>query len=459
MHSELTAAIGVGPARLRKCLLKRTYSALILLIVFSVPLSSWCLADSGRVLGARLWQSPEGTRLVFDVSQEISHSVFALQNPDRIVVDFRNARMATDIAKVNVTGSAIKSIRSGLRGANDLRIVLDVKTPFSPKAMALKPNREYGHRVVVDLLGTTPAPLVASPTPRVVKQAPRDRRDILVAVDAGHGGEDPGARGRRGTLEKDVVLAIARLLVDRLNREPGMKAVLVRDGDYYIGLRKRMNIARNAQADLFVSIHADAFKDQRAQGSSVFTLSARGASSEAARWLAVRENAADLVGGVTLEDKDDMLASVLLDLAQSASSDASSRIASYVLKGLQRVGRVHQSNVQQASFAVLKSPDVPSILVETAFISNPYEEAKLRSRQHQETIADAIFDGISTYYQRYPPAGTLVAETRRHTIERGETLSDIAQRYRISLDRLRLVNNLNNDSIYPGQILRIPGES
>ncbi len=437
----------------RECaIVRRTLPIIVLLAaVFSVPV----LAEQGRVLGARLWQGPEGTRLVFDVSRELSHNVFTLQNPDRVVIDLKDTRLATELNHVNVGGSAIKAIRAGLRGAKDLRIVLDVGGKVSPTTMLLKPNREYGYRVVVDLSGSArPAPT----PPRIVKQAPTDKRDIVIAVDAGHGGEDSGARGKRGTLEKHVVLQIARRLAEYINNQRGMRAVLIRDGDYYIGLRKRMNKARQAQADLFVSIHADAFRDPRAQGSSVFTLSARGATSEAARWLADRENASDLVGGVTLDDKDGMLASVLLDLAQTASSDASARVANYVLYGLKRVGHVHSSSVQQAGFAVLKSPDVPSILVETAFISNPGEEAKLRNPKHQDAIARAVFDGIKTYFERFPPAGTLVAASRRHIIGRGETLSEIAKRYQVSIDQLRLVNNINGDSIFPGQVLRIPGE-
>lgn len=432
--------------------MRRTLPIIFLLAaVFSVPV----LADQGRVLGARLWQGPEGTRLVFDVSRELNHNVFTLQNPDRVVIDLKDTRLATELNHVNVGGSAIKAIRAGLRGAKDLRIVLDVGGKVSPTTMLLKPNREYGYRVVVDLNGSARA---APPPPRIVKQAPADKRDIVIAVDAGHGGEDSGARGKRGTLEKHVVLQIARRLADYINNQRGMRAVLIRDGDYYIGLRKRMNKARQAQADLFVSIHADAFRDPRAQGSSVFTLSARGASSEAARWLADRENASDLVGGVTLDDKDGMLASVLLDLAQTASNDASARVANYVLYGLKRVGHVHSSAVQQAGFAVLKSPDVPSILVETAFISNPGEEAKLRNPKHQDAVARAVFDGIKTYFERFPPAGTLMAVSRRHIIGRGETLSEIAKRYQVSIDQLRLVNKIDGDSIFQGQVLRIPGE-
>lgn len=428
-----------------------------IILLFIACVCAPAFAEQGRVLGARLWQGPEGTRLVLDVSKQLSHNVFTLDNPSRVVIDLQDVRLSTDISGINVAGSPIKALRAGLRGSRDLRIVLDVEGNVSANALLLKPNREYGYRVVVDLDSGSRA--VSPPPARVVKQVPSDRRDIVIAVDAGHGGEDPGARGKRGTREKDVVLEIARRLARYINEEQGMRAVLVRDGDYYIGLRKRMNKARQAQADMFVSIHADAFRDPRAQGSSVFTLSARGATSEAARWLADRENASDLVGGVSLDDKDDMLASVLLDLAQTASKDASARVAQHVLYSLKRVGHVHSSSVQQAGFAVLKSPDVPSILVETAFISNPAEEAKLRNSRHQDAIARAVFDGIKTYFERFPPAGSLMAASRRHVIERGETLSDIAKRYQVNIQQLRMVNNIRGDQIFPGQILRIPGES
>jgi len=283
-------------------------------------------------------------------------------------------------------------------------------------------------------------------------------RDVVIAIDAGHGGDDPGALGRHGTREKDVTLAIARKLAQVIDAEPGMKAVLVRKGDYYVGLRQRMGIARQNKADLFVSIHADAFRDPRVRGASVYTLSRRGASSEAARWLAESENASDLIGGVSLEDKDDVLASVLLDLSQTAAMEASADVAQRVFRQLRRFGPVHSNRVQQAGFMVLKSPDIPSILVETAFISNASEEQHLNNPAHQAELAQAIMSGIREYFQVSPPPGTLMASQaeHRHVIEPGDTLSGIAQQYRVSLNSLRDINGLTSDQIRVGQTLLIP---
>jgi N-acetylmuramoyl-L-alanine amidase len=282
---------------------------------------------------------------------------------------------------------------------------------------------------------------------------------VVVAVDAGHGGEDPGALGRRGTREKDVTLAIARRLAALIDREPGMRAVMVRKGDYYVGLRQRIEIARKERADLFISIHADAFRDARVQGASVYTLSRRGASSEAARWLAERENSADLIGGVSLEDKDHILASVLLDLSQTAALQASTDVAERVFRRLKQVGRVHNDRVQEAGFVVLKSPDIPSILVETAFISNRTEESRLTDPEHQARLAEAILEGVREYFDYSPPPGTRLAQVadRRHIISRGDTLSAIASQYEVSLSHLREANGLTTDRIRVGQVLLIPG--
>jgi N-acetylmuramoyl-L-alanine amidase len=283
-------------------------------------------------------------------------------------------------------------------------------------------------------------------------------RDIVVAIDAGHGGEDPGAVGANGRREKDITLAIARRLERLVRAEPGMRPVLTRTGDYSVGLRKRTQLARKHKADFFVSIHADAFKDQRARGSSVFILSDRGASSEAARWLAEAENAADLVGGVSLDDKDDVLASVLLDLSQTGTRKASLDGAQSVFDQLGKLGEVHAGEVQQAGFVVLKAPDVPSLLVETAFISNPDEERRLRNPAHQQLVAEAILRGIRAYFHKSPPPGTLVAmqQDRKHTIAAGESLAAIAQRYAVTVDSLREVNGLGTDRVRVGQVLRIP---
>lgn len=293
---------------------------------------------------------------------------------------------------------------------------------------------------------------------RLPKPLKNKARDIIIAIDAGHGGEDPGAHGPRGTQEKKVVFAIAKKLAALIDKKKGMKAVMVRKGDYYIKLRKRMQIARAANADLFVSIHADAFKNPKVKGASVFTLSNRGASSEAARWLANNENAADLVGGVTLTDKDDMLATVLMDLSQTATKEASRNVAGKILNNFKSIGPIHSRSVQKAGFVVLKSPDIPSILVETAYISNPTEESKLRSSKHQSKMAKAIYKGIVNYFNQYAPADTYIAlnSSKKHTISRGETLSGIAQHYGVSMHSIKSVNNMAGNQVRIGQVLEIP---
>jgi N-acetylmuramoyl-L-alanine amidase len=307
----------------------------------------------------------------------------------------------------------VKKMRLARQPAG-LRIVLDLARPAQAKSFLAAPNSRYGYRLVIDLgVNQNDTPGVATAgvvTPVKAEHAPPDARDLVIAIDAGHGGEDPGAIGKNGTREKDVVLAIARELALKINAEPGMKAVLTRNGDYFVPLRDRMRRARAQKADLFVSIHADSIRDRRIDGSSVYILSQRGATDEASRWLAERENASDLIGGVSLDDKDDVLASVLLDLSQSASLSASQTAAERVLRQLNRVGEVRKPQVQQARFMVLKSPDIASMLVETAYISNPQEELRLRAHSHQAKLAAAIHQGVHDYFYANPPAGTRVAQ-------------------------------------------------
>jgi N-acetylmuramoyl-L-alanine amidase len=417
-------------------------------------LSGLVFAQQNQIDSLRFRSSPDYTRLVFDVSSTPAHKIFVLENPHRVVIDFANARLKRPLSQPPKTHPLFYRIRSAPRNKTDLRVVFDLKHKATPKSFALKPNKIYGNRLVVDLFEKH-KPATSSPKKVIVRRTTNSVRDIVIAIDAGHGGEDPGAHGPRGTLEKKVVLSIANKLAVLIERLPGMKPVMVRKGDYYIGLRKRMQIARKAKADLFVSIHSDAFKSAKVKGASVFTLSRSGASSEAARWLVKNENAADLVGGVSLNDKDNLLAAVLLDLSQSKTEEVSLAVAKKVLRNFRRIGELHSKSVQKAGFMVLKSPDIPSILVETGFISNPSEERKLRSRQHQQKIAQAIFNGIRIYFQQHPPAGTRMASTR-HTIVRGDTLSAIALRYGVSLEQLRAVNALGSNQVHVGQVLSIP---
>ena len=412
-----------------------------------------------QVAGVRLWTAPDHTRLVFDTTASAQHKVFSLSSPDRLVIDFADTTIADGFTDKGIADKHLAGMRRAMRPDGSLRVVLDLKQPVRPKTFQLKPNASYGHRLVVDLypLGDASKPRVAKSTSDI-KRA----RDVVIAVDAGHGGEDPGASGSRyRTKEKKVTLEIARRLKRLIDAQPGMRAELTRTGDYYIGLRKRMKLARKHRADLFVSIHADAFRDKRVRGSSVYVLSQRGASSEAARWLAESENSADLVGGVSLDDKDGVLASVLLDLSQSATRHASLSAATEVYRELGRVGKIHGRRVQQASFLVLKSPDVPSVLVETGFISNPKEERNLRDPKYQERMAKAIMVGVKKFFSEAPPPGTLLAErqakTTRHVIARGDTLSEIADRYRVSLATLRKENRIHSDNLIRiGQVLVIP---
>jgi N-acetylmuramoyl-L-alanine amidase len=430
--------------------------AALLLLFLSWPLS----AQTIKIDNLRLWAAPDHIRLVFDTSASVEHSLFSLKTPDRLVIDIKKSKLSGKMPQVGSGNPLVSRIRSANRKGGDLRVVLDLKRPVKPKSFVLRPNRKYGNRLVVDLydakaksIGKAARPVKVS---RVVQRsAPRE---LVIAIDAGHGGEDPGARGKAGTREKTVVLAIARKLAALVQKEIGMRPVLIRKGDYYLGLRKRMKLARRQKADMFISIHADAFRDRRVRGSSVYTLSQRGASSEAARWLAVQENSADLIGGVKLEDKDDILASVLLDLSQSATLQASHNLASSVFRQLKKLGKTHKHKVQQAGFVVLKSPDVPSILVETAFISNPSEERKLRSSEYQQKMARAIMKGIRGYFRSNAPPGTILAERapRKHVISSGETLGRIARQYQVKVRDLRSANGLSGDQIRIGQVLRIP---
>ncbi len=415
-----------------------------------------------QVKSLRYWTAPDHTRMVFDVSQFPSHQVFMLDNPPRLVIDINNARLTKTLKQPAKNNPFFSRVRSAQRNKQDLRVVVDLKKPVNPKSFSLKPSKQYGHRLVVDLYNKTSAKVSGKRKQKasVVKTVKHKARDIIIAVDAGHGGDDPGASGPRGTQEKKVVLDIAKRLARLIDRQSGMKAILVRKGDYRIELRDRMQIARKAKADLFVSIHADAFKNSKVKGASVFTLSRRGASSEAAHWLAKHENAADLVGGVNLVEMDDTLASVLLDLSQTATKEASRKVAHNVLKELKPVVHLHTKSVQKAGFVVLKSPDIPSILVETAFISNPTEEQKLRSSRFQQKIARAVFKGILNYFKEYAPADTLMASLShkqdRHVISRGETLSAIAQQYGVSMKAIKSANSLAGNTIRVGQVLKIP---
>lgn len=429
-----------------------------LITTVTLLLASSQIVAQSQIHSVRMWPAPDNTRLVFDISSPVKYTLYTLKNPDRIVIDINDARLTQELTGLDYSKSLLEGIRTAKKEGHNLRVVLDLKGKVRPKSFMLKPNKEYGHRLVIDLYDMDKKPVPV----RSVNEQTQNARDVVIAIDAGHGGDDPGAIGPKRTKEKDVVLAIARRLNTLVKKEHGMRPVMIRDGDYYIGLRKRTEKAHHYKADLFVSIHADSFPDPRAKGSSVYILSRRGASSEQARLLAEKENSADLIGGVSLDDKDDLLASVLLDLSQTATAEASIDVASQVLKRLKNVNKLHKRRVEQAGFRVLKSPDIPSILVETAFISNPNEERMLRSFKHQQKMASAIMGGLDAYFRENPPPGTLLAKnrasSRKHVVSRGDTLSDIARQYRVSLRSLRSLNNIKGSHLREGDVLTIPTE-
>lgn len=453
---------------------------LCFLVIWWLPV----LTFAAQVENLRVWHAPDQTRLVLDLSGPVSFQAFTIGKPDRVVIDLIDSVVGPKVVLPTQVRSRVTGLRSARRGS-DTRLVFDLAESLTLRHALLPPHAPYGHRLVLDLIDPTPTaapaaapkpapapvpappaaaaakvtPVPATPPPQAVKVADTPAapvRERVVAIDAGHGGEDVGAIGPRGTYEKTVVLAIARELAALIEAEPDMRAVLIRDGDYYVGLRERMVKARRQRADLFVSIHADAFRNRSVRGSSVYVLSHGGATNEAARWLAERENAADLVGGVTLDDKDHQLRSVLLDLSQTATMEDSLAVADQVLGALQRVGAVHRDRVQAAGFMVLKSPDIPSLLVETAFISNPTEEQLLRDARYRTKLAGAIRDGIAAYLRGAAQPGQRQARSRQHMVARGDTLSGIAARYEVSAQRILAANKRRDPTVRLGEILRIP---
>lgn len=383
--------------------------ALLKTFLLSVMLLSG-LAQAMQLSATRLWPSPDYTRLTLEAPQPVTYKYFSLANPERLVVDLEGveAGPALDalVTQLAADDPYIAAIRVGMNRPGVMRLVLDLKRASKPSVFALQPLAQYGHRLVIDLHAPDAAPQAAAPAPDprtpAKPAAPQYARLITVAIDAGHGGEDPGAIGAAGSREKDITLALAKKLKQKLDAQDNMRAVLVRDGDYFVPLSQRVGKARAAKADLFLSIHADAFIKPHARGSSVFALSESGATSTAARWLAKKENEADLIGGVNIDVKDPFLKRTLIDLSQTATINDSLKLGRAVLKEIGGVNTLHKNYVEQAGFAVLKAPDIPSILVETAFISNPEEEKRLNDAEYQDKLVDAIVDGIRTYFDKHP---------------------------------------------------------
>lgn len=469
------------------------------------------LAQAATVNGVRVWRAPDHTRLVLDLDAPVQHTLMQVDNPSRIVIDVVGTRMnAQLLSKLPLADTPVATVRSAVRNKNDLRLVLDLKNNVSPNSFFLKANAGMHDRLVIDLYDQASAPSTAVPslpvvsavtapaaatdsapikplppetqtTPAAVKaqtvpdlepiKSTNDlggKRSIIIAVDAGHGGEDPGAMGPNRLREKEVTLAIAKELVATINATPGFTGKLTRTGDYFIPLKKRRDIARTMKADLFVSIHADAFTKASARGASVFALSRNGATSETARFLAQRENESDLIGGVgsiSLDDKDQVLAGVLVDLSMTATLNSSLQVGSHVLSSMGKIAHLHKRHVEQAGFMVLKAPDVPSILVETGFISNPGEARKLATASYRKQMAASVFKGVRQYFMQHPPAGTYIAAQlekgtvqgeRQHTVAVGDTLSTIAARYGVSVAQLVKHNGLRDTTARLGQTLEIP---
>ncbi len=423
----------------------------IIFTILALCLLPQLLFASVEVKGLRVWTSPEDTKAVIDLSGQVEYKLFQLSNPSRVVVDISNTRLTKKLTLKS--NPVIRKIRNGKQGKNTLRLVFDLSSEQNARSFLLKPAQQYGHRLVIQLDKH-------KTKKKTVKQTHKKQdRDIIIAVDAGHGGEDPGASGANGTTEKTITLQIAKKLAAVINQEAGMKATLIRKGDYYVALNKRFKKAREQQADLFVSIHADAFRDPKVHGMSVYILSKKGATSEAAKWLAQSENNSDLVGGVVLEDKDNMLAKVLLDLSQNAAMEASLKSAEKVLSALKQIEKPHKKYVERANFVVLRSPDVPSMLIETAYISNPQEERRLNTREFQQKLANSIKDGIKNYFYQSPPPNTWIAnhvKSSKHTVASGDTLGRIAQTYKVPMRELKRLNNKTSNTILVGEILLLP---
>ena len=439
-----------------------TISAVLLLLVGSASLRA------AEVQDIRMWQAPDHTRLVFDLSASVSYELFTLNNPDRVVIDLEDTHSNSPFNGLDFTGSPIRSLRTGTRGENTLRVVLDLNAPVDPSSFTLVPNSEFGDRLVVDLYqqSTSPAPVAIVPTTTPVSN---EKRDIVVAISAGHGGEDPGSIGYDGRLkEKNVTLAISRALFNRLNAMPGYKPVMIREGDYYVELKRRPEIARQNRADLFVAIHADWYRNSRARGVTIYALSGDRADRENSARVAQKENGSDLLGGVggdlTLGALDDDVALTLVSLQMAWSMEQSLLAGTRVLESLDGITTIRRDKVQQASLQVLNSPDIPSILIETGYLTNPDEARKLNTSGFQDRMASAIAQGVMNYFYDAPPEGTLIAWQKdngivpgAYTVKRGDSLSVIAQRFGVALADLKAANNLRSNTIHIGQELTIPG--
>jgi N-acetylmuramoyl-L-alanine amidase len=433
--------------------------------------------QAGDIQSLSVWRSPDYTRVVIDLSDRPEYSMFVLENPHRVVIDINQSRMQARLNNLDLEGSPLAAVRSGARNDTDTRIVLDLKSPVNPSSFVLPPSAESGDRLVIDLYdidrqapALAPALAEAAPAPQPVQTSAR--RNVVVAIDAGHGGTDPGAIGFDGKIrEKDVALGISRAVFERLQATPGYEPVMIRQGDYFVRLQQRPQLARQNRADIFLSIHADSHVNNRAEGVTVYALSQSTAEDENIRRVTEKENAADLLGGdsgdTSLRNFEDDLALTLLDISMAWSIEQSMAAGSYILNSIGGVATLRRDAPQQGNLWVLRSPDIPSLLIETGYLSNPTEARRLASADYQRRLADAIVQGVMNYFYERPPEGSLIAwqkannegPEREYVVVRGDSLSLIAQRNNVSLSQLRAANSLRNDTIHVGQKLKIPGNA
>ena len=431
---------------------------ILIMIVFLACFGVFFSAKAGatnNIEGVRVWPAPENTRIVFDLSKKPEFSYFSLANPQRLVIDFKNSQNLVELSQLAKKDERIKRIRtSKAKKKGTTRLVLELAGEYKLTIFPLAPAGPYGDRLVIDLYDK-------NRISKVVKLPKNGLRSVIIGIDAGHGGEDPGSIGARGSYEKKVTLAIAKKLQSLINKEKGMKAVLIRKGDYYVNIDRRTKIARQEQVDFFVSIHADAFRTSKPNGAAVWVVLNKRVESEMARWLINREKNSELLGGggiVIKNTVDDNLAITLADMNKEHSLEVSVNTASYILNHLKKVTRLHNSAPQHGNFGVLKSSDIPSVLVETGFISNYKDERNLNASKHQQKLAQAIHNGVRDYFLAHPPMGSYFASIayRQHKVGSGESLSILAQRYNVSVGQLKLVNNLTSNVVKIGQTLKIP---
>lgn len=433
----------------------------ITLMCLFLSTSLWA---SNKIDGVRVWPSPESTRVVLDLAHKPDFSYFMLKNPLRLVVDLKKTKKGKKLPSIPKEHRVLSKLRySTPKFKSSTRLVFDLSRAVKPVIFALAPTGPYKNRLVIDLYPKQTS-VSSNKAPKKKRERVTDR-DIIIAIDAGHGGEDPGSIGPAGTYEKHITIQIARRLARMIDKQPGMQARLIRTGDYYLKLNTRTSKARQRRADFFVSIHADAFSRPEPNGTSVWVLSLRRANSEVGKWLEDREKHSQLLGGAADVIKDTnnekYLAKALLDMSMDHSMQTGFQVAEEVVKELKKVGKLHKKRPQSANFGVLKSPDIPSILVETGFISNPKEERMLKTARHQERLANAIFKSIKKYYQKNPPDDSLFASLKankptKHKVKRGESLSVLAKRYGTSVSALKKANKLSKNTLYIGQVLTIP---